>query len=851
MLTVRWFVVRHVLSIALLCALSSVILPVQAQRLPVLDQIDLPHAYYFREMYLPQLTNGPSSVAWSPDSKMVVYSRAGSLWIQEMQSTTAIEMSNDAGYDYQPDWSPDGRWLVYASYQNGAVELFVRDMKSWKTRQITFGGAVNVEPRWSPDSKQIVFVSTAFNKRFHIFKVDVTADSVGTPVRLTGETTSDVNRYYYSPFDHEISPVWTRDGKSIIFVSNHGHIYGTGGFWKMEATPGAVPHEIHYEETNWRARPDVSPDGSRLVYGSYLGRNTHQLWMLPVEGGDALPISYGDSDSVNPRWSPDGREIAYISNSLGDTSLWIYSLKTSMSRPMLVTQMQTIRRRGAVVLNLLNADGSPGVARISVTDSKGLAFAPPEARLYSDDSYDRHERPFEAHYFYAKGKVTIPIPAGDAKIEILRGLRQPLETHALSIEAGKKVEIESKAVDVPLTALGGGRWVSADAHVHMNYGGTYRMLPETLLEQAAGEDLDIVHALIVNKEQRVPDIAYSGLGLDLASKVNRTLVHGQEFHTSYWGHLGLLGMGGPTMVPGYAGYPHTAAASLMPMNADVADRAHVEGALVGYVHPFDTEPHPFNALETLTNELPVDVALGKVDYMEILGFADHRATANVWYRLLNLGFRVPAAAGTDAMANFASLRGPVGLNRVYVRVPEGQPVLNQWMDGLKAGATFATNGPLLDFTLGNQPIGGSVAVAKSGASLGFTAHLKSIVPVDHLEVVCNGRVVKTLALKKPRMSADVTSSVTLNSSGWCILRASSDRAEYPILDNYVYATTSPIYVSVAGKAAHSAEDAKYFLAWLDRLNEAVAKYVDWNSADEQTTVLDRIKAAREIYAKLE
>ena len=75
--------------------------------------------------------------------------------------------------------------------------------------------------------------------------------------------------------------------------------------------------------------------------------------------------------------------------------------------------------------------------------------------------------------------------------------------------------------------------------------------------------------------------------------------------------------------------------------------------------------------------------LGKVDYMEILGFSDHRATAAVWYRLLNLGFRIPAAGGTDAMANFASLRGPVGMNRTYVRVP-GEVTVEEWLEGLEA-----------------------------------------------------------------------------------------------------------------------------------------------------------------------
>ena len=60
--------------------------PLVAQREPVLKQIDLPHSYYYREMYLPQLTTGPSSVAWAPDSGSVVYSMAGALWRQRLDS---------------------------------------------------------------------------------------------------------------------------------------------------------------------------------------------------------------------------------------------------------------------------------------------------------------------------------------------------------------------------------------------------------------------------------------------------------------------------------------------------------------------------------------------------------------------------------------------------------------------------------------------------------------------------------------------------------------------------------------------------------------------------------------------
>src|SRR5258708_10390224 len=124
-----------------------------AQRAPVLKQIDVPHPYYFREMYLPQLTTGPSAVTWAPDSRSVVYSMAGSLCQQKLDSTVAEQLSAGPGYDYQPDCSPDGRWVVYASYAKDAVELWVLNLETKRTQQLTTGGAVNLEPRFSPDGK--------------------------------------------------------------------------------------------------------------------------------------------------------------------------------------------------------------------------------------------------------------------------------------------------------------------------------------------------------------------------------------------------------------------------------------------------------------------------------------------------------------------------------------------------------------------------------------------------------------------------------------------------------------------------------------------------------------------------
>ena len=335
------------------------------------------------------------------------------------------------------------------------------------------------------------------------------------------------------------------------------------------------------------------------------------------------------------------------------------------------------------------------------------------------------------------------------------------------------------------------------------------------------------------------------------------IVHGQEYHTSYWGHRGLPFLRGNVLLPGYAGYPNTAAASLYPMNADIYDLAHAQGALVGAVHPFDAAPDPFaNPPQPITDELPVDVALGKLDYMEIVGFSDHRATASVWYRLLNLGFRIPAGAGTDAMANFASLRGPVGMNRVYLRMRHTAISEEAAFDALKNGASFATNGPLLDFSLGDQEIGGELHLDRP-QGVPFRAKLRSIVPVDHFEVVCNGQVAQKLGVASREKTsrneleeANVGGTISLQESGWCVLRASSDKAEYPVLDNYVYATTSPIYVTIGGKKPRSPEDAKYFEAWIERMMETTSRYPDWNSPAEKQNVMKRLEDAKAVFETL-
>jgi TolB protein len=505
---------------------------------------------------------------------------------------------------------------------------------------------------------------------------------------------------------------------------------------------------------------------------------------------------------------------------------------------------------GRLTIKVLDSAGQPMAGRISITGDDGRAYAPDDAWMHADDNFVRAERTFEAHYFHTSGRADVTVPAGSVDVEVMKGFEYRVEKKTVQIAAEQttNLNVALQLLDLPQQVQS--HWVSGDVHVHMNYGGTYRNTPKHLVQQAAAENLSIVEDLIVNKEQRIPDIAYFGTKPDSASTASTLLLHAQEFHTSYWGHLGLLNLTQHFLIPGCAAYPNTAAASLFPTNAAVADMAHDQHALVGYVHPYDTFPDPAEDA-SLTHELPVDVALGKVDYIEVLGFSDHKSTAAVWYRLLNCGFRLPTAAGTDAMANFASLRGPVGLNRVYADVPQGPLDIESWLNSIKRGHTFATNGPLLGFTLGGQRLGDELRLPAGEHKIKFTASLRSIVPIDHLEIICNGHVAREFKLNGDRESADVEDAIPITRSGWCLLRAWSDHAEHPVLDAYPYATTSPIYITVSGFAIKPAEDSSYFVAWIDRMIANAAANRDWNTQAEKNSVLDLLNRAREIYVGLE
>src|SRR6185436_14047831 len=143
---------------------------------------------------------------------------------------------------------------------------------------------------------------------------------------------------------------------------------------------------------------------------------------------------------------------------------------------------------------------------LSVTAADGRSFAPDDAWRHADEAFVRGEQAFEHGYFHARGRAAVTVPAGGVTVTACRGPEYAVARPELSLAAGetRSLRITLRRLD-DLPARG---WWGGDLHVHMNYGGHYRNTPAHLARQARAEGLHVVENLVVNKEQRIPDIAY-------------------------------------------------------------------------------------------------------------------------------------------------------------------------------------------------------------------------------------------------------------------------------------------------------------------------------------------------------
>ena len=106
---------------------------------------------------------------WSPDGKSIVYIsgyRVSSsmiieeLWLINSDGTNPRPLISDGFYAMQPSWSPDGEKIAFASSRSGNMDVWVVDKNGRNARQLTFDKSYDADPSWSPDGTEMCFTST-------------------------------------------------------------------------------------------------------------------------------------------------------------------------------------------------------------------------------------------------------------------------------------------------------------------------------------------------------------------------------------------------------------------------------------------------------------------------------------------------------------------------------------------------------------------------------------------------------------------------------------------------------------------------------------------------------------------
>lgn len=218
-------------------------------------------------------------------------------------------------------------------------------------------------------------------------------------------------------------------------------------------------------------------------------------------------------------------------------------------------------------------------------------------------------------------------------------------------------------------------------------------------------------------------------------------------------------------------------------------------------------------------------------------------TNSTYYRFLNCGFRL-AATGGSAMGVMAV---PLGYSRTYAKL-DGPLTEANYLAAIHAGRTFATSGPMLILTADGLDCGSEIRCSATASKpIRIEARLRSIQPIDSLELIANGKVIKTVSLggrlSSPMLEESIAMAFEPRRSGWV-----AARAIFTAPDGHLrQAHTSPVYISVDGKPTASKADAEYMIRWIDHLTQVADKPGRYKSDAERSQVQAIYRQARQKY----
>jgi hypothetical protein len=440
------------------------------------------------------------------------------------------------------------------------------------------------------------------------------------------------------------------------------------------------------------------------------------------------------------------------------------------------------------------ATGKPTPARIRFTDAGGTYYAPfgrlaKFATGVGEDVGGNVLLGDEPHA-YIDGACEIALPPGPIHVAIDKGPEYRPLREEIDLLPGKlalRFVIERWA---DLRAEG---WYSGDTRSHF-------LSPHAALLEGAAEDLTVVNLLA--EECVLP----SAGGGNYRTISNILAFSGQEPALERDGHLVVVNTMNVqsldqllllnchrAVFPLSAGGPGNSDTWTL---ADWCDQCHRKGGLVIGEGFFGAPP------KFPRGELLADLVLGKVDALQMDGFENPEVDRELgqepllqaWYQWLDCGFRTPLVGGSGKDCNLTVLGSP----RTYALLLPDQPfTYRNWIEAVRAGRTFVSNGPLLRFTVNGQPSGAVLDLPATASRVTVRAEVRSLAPLHRLEVVANNEVVAGADASGEPAAASVEAEVPLPRGGWLAARCWGPYDD--AREQWHAAQSSPVYVQVEGR----------------------------------------------------
>lgn len=486
---------------------------------------------------------------------------------------------------------------------------------------------------------------------------------------------------------------------------------------------------------------------------------------------------------------------------------------------------------GLLRVRVMDEKGLPTAARVYLTAADQRAYAPDGVMQRMTLADRKQVAPGEC-YFHAEGSFEMKLPAGQTRVEVIKGMEYLPVRENVTIGPDAISEIEIQLTRMADLAEDG--WYSGDVHVHGNLFAQDVIGPREVLVAAKAEDINVINILPCNdpRTTTISDLQYFTGAPDAVSEERHIVYYNEEMRNDLYGHVGFLNL--KTFVePAYFGWPHSPFPYDYPGNYPQVVKAKEQGAFVTYVHP------------GLPSEFPVDIALGLADTIDVMSQNDERVTTPLWYRLLNCGFKCPASAGTDSFLNIPYHLVP-GTGRVYVKTGD-EFTYATWIQAFKEGRTFVTNGPLLQITFNGEDPGHEFVASGKSLELKIKGPAVSIVPMEALEIVVNGEVVRRIEAGADPKIISIDDTLVLNKSSWVAVRTIGPGHRWVTNDQDVYAHTSPVYVTVDGLPISSPEDALFFHDQIDVLITKMDTQGNFQDKSQRNEIVARFRDAQAIY----